>query len=361
MTGGEHRTDASEASTWDLIVVGAGMAGMTAAVVAQQNGLRVLVLEARSRVGGRMRSARTERGVVDLGATWFWANEPLIASFCQQLDAATFSQHVSGDAIFESTGQPPQRLSGNPIDTPAMRFAGGAQQLTQRLAALLPPEAIRLEHPVTEASVTATGVRVRAASAVFDARSLIIATPPALAITQIRFTPELPEELRDVAGRTAVWMGDMVKAVAVFERAFWRDDALAGSAVSYAGPFREIHDHSGPDGTPAALFGFAPASLLAGRSEGDIAGAFSGQLARLFGADAPSPLEVRILDWSREEYTAPRLRRSDASSENFGHPVFQNPVHDRIRWASTETATAFAGHVEGAIRAGLAAVESIVR
>ena len=38
---------------FDVVVVGAGFAGLTAAVRLAENGARVLVLEARSRLGGR--------------------------------------------------------------------------------------------------------------------------------------------------------------------------------------------------------------------------------------------------------------------------------------------------------------------
>jgi len=52
----------------DVIVVGAGIAGLTAAYALQQRGLRVLVLEREASAGGRMRSERHGDFVVDRGA-----------------------------------------------------------------------------------------------------------------------------------------------------------------------------------------------------------------------------------------------------------------------------------------------------
>ncbi|MCA9527644.1 MAG: FAD-dependent oxidoreductase, partial [Myxococcales bacterium] len=55
----------------DVVVVGAGPSGLTAAYRLRQAGLRVAVLEARDRVGGRTASAPLgDGGHADLGASW---------------------------------------------------------------------------------------------------------------------------------------------------------------------------------------------------------------------------------------------------------------------------------------------------
>jgi monoamine oxidase len=57
------------AESCNVLVIGAGMAGLAAARVLAERGLRVLVLEAQERVGGRLLSQRVEGGgVVELGA-----------------------------------------------------------------------------------------------------------------------------------------------------------------------------------------------------------------------------------------------------------------------------------------------------
>ncbi|MBS1906281.1 MAG: FAD-dependent oxidoreductase [Actinobacteria bacterium] len=53
----------------DAVIVGAGIAGLTAARLLQAQGRRVAVLEARDRVGGRVHTMRDGR-VTDLGASW---------------------------------------------------------------------------------------------------------------------------------------------------------------------------------------------------------------------------------------------------------------------------------------------------
>ncbi|MGK9146770.1 FAD-dependent oxidoreductase [Plantibacter flavus] len=55
---------------FDTVVVGAGVAGLTAARLLQLAGRRVVVVEARDRVGGRVWTARRDGYATDLGASW---------------------------------------------------------------------------------------------------------------------------------------------------------------------------------------------------------------------------------------------------------------------------------------------------
>ncbi|MFT4135211.1 flavin monoamine oxidase family protein [Microbacterium sp.] len=55
---------------FDAIVVGAGVAGLTAARLLADAGRRVVVVEARDRVGGRVWTERGDGLVTDLGASW---------------------------------------------------------------------------------------------------------------------------------------------------------------------------------------------------------------------------------------------------------------------------------------------------
>lgn len=50
-----------------VIVVGAGIAGLRAAAVLQRHGIEVVVVEGRDRIGGRIHTYRTEKGVRDIG------------------------------------------------------------------------------------------------------------------------------------------------------------------------------------------------------------------------------------------------------------------------------------------------------
>lgn len=50
-----------------VVVVGAGIAGLRAAAVLQRHGIHVTVLEGRDRIGGRICTTRTDKGVRDIG------------------------------------------------------------------------------------------------------------------------------------------------------------------------------------------------------------------------------------------------------------------------------------------------------
>jgi len=60
----------SGGSSFDAIIVGAGFAGLTAARELKQYGYRVLVLEARDRIGGRTYTGEVAGKPHDLGGTW---------------------------------------------------------------------------------------------------------------------------------------------------------------------------------------------------------------------------------------------------------------------------------------------------
>ena len=340
--------------------MGAGIAGLVAADALSRHGATVLLHEARDRVGGRLHSAATPGGAIDLGATWFWPDEPLVHALADQLGLATFAQHVHGDALFEAGGGGPRRLDGNPIDTPSARFTDGAQGLARALASRLPSGTLRLGEPVLALTAADDGIRVDAGARSVHAKDVILAVPPALVVEGIRFDPPLPADVRRAASSTAVWMGGVTKAVAVYAEAFWRAQGLSGSAISYRGPFRELHDHSGPGATPAALFAFAPSAALGGLTADAIDAAFREQLVRLLGPEAADVQATHVLDWSGEAFTAPSHPDPGASTRTFGAPIFQRPAHGRIHWASTETARTHAGHIEGAIGAGRRAAEHVL-
>lgn len=338
---------------FEVAIVGAGIAGLSAAAALARRDVDVVVLEARDRVGGRLLSVTDADATVDLGATWFWPDEPTVHRLAVDLGLTTFPQYRTGDALFERDGTTVERLDGNPLDGLSARFTAGSQALAARLADSLAPGVLRLSNAVSTVTVSEHGVHLGAAAGTVVADAVVLALPPALAAARLSFDPPLPPELRDAASGTAVWMGDVVKAVAVFDEPFWRSTGLSGSAMSHAGPFGEFHDHCGPDGQGAALFAFAAAAHVAHLDQDGIDGVFRQQLVRLFGVTAAQVRATHVVDWSREPHTSPSDPAAGASTRTYGAPVFQKPVHDRVYWASTETATAYAGHIEGAVRAGL--------
>ncbi|MDX5565706.1 NAD(P)/FAD-dependent oxidoreductase [Streptomyces sp. ID05-04B] len=351
----------SQHITRSVVVIGAGASGLAAASILTQAGHDVVVVEARDRIGGRLLSApaAAAEGSLDLGATWFWDDERHIRTLVADSGLGSFPQHTTGDAVYQDAGGV-QRLAGNPIDARSNRFTSGAAALTDALAATLPAGTLRLGTPVTAIRTSPSGLTVHTSDAVFEVKHVVLGVPPALALARIDFDSALPTDLVRTAEQTPVWMGAVVKVVAEYPEAFWRQGGLAGAAFSRTGPLQEIHDMSGPDGAPAALFGFAHASAARGTGR-DFRTAVTGQLAQLFGPQAAKPLALHIQDWSAEEWTSPAQVAQLADHSLFGHRLFQRPALDgRLHWASTETARGYAGHIEGALQGGERAAHAIL-
>ncbi|TVR66133.1 MAG: FAD-dependent oxidoreductase [Gemmatimonadales bacterium] len=352
----------------DVVVVGAGVGGLMAARALVDEGMDVLVLEARDRVGGRLLSIPVgptpATAGIDLGATWFWANEPRVQALISELGLAVHPQHIEGDALYQDR-QGVHRLAGNPMEGPAGRLTGGMQELAKAMAHRIPLGTLRLEHPVSHIRQVGSELEVETprlrggiggtgAIGRIRASAVVLAVPPALAIQSIAFEPVLPPATRRIASTTPVWMGAMTKVVACFEQAFWRERGLAGAVMSHVGPMREIHDMSGPGGVPAALFGFVPNSSISP----DEARA---QLAALFGPAMPEPSRIVVMDWRTEAHTSPPDVERLQDYDTYGHPIYLEPaLGGRLHWASTETSREAPGHIEGALAAGARAAARIL-
>ncbi|WP_424210804.1 flavin monoamine oxidase family protein [Streptomyces sp. BI20] len=72
--------ETAEDAAYDVIVIGAGFAGITAARELRAQGNRVLVLEARDRVGGRTWTATHAGHLIERGGTWVEPTQPHVGA-----------------------------------------------------------------------------------------------------------------------------------------------------------------------------------------------------------------------------------------------------------------------------------------
>jgi monoamine oxidase len=124
------RTDARSA-----VVIGAGMAGAAAAQALAAAGVRVTVLEARNRVGGRIRSDRTWGPPVELGAAWIHGTGgnplvPLARDAGLRLVSTDYDDAVARDTV---TGRP---------SAEAERRWGRLDVLLEQLGEAWPPRSL---------------------------------------------------------------------------------------------------------------------------------------------------------------------------------------------------------------------------
>ena len=77
--------------TYDVLIVGAGYAGLTAARELTRAGKTVLVLEARNRVGGRVWTERFADGAyVDWGGAWVGPTQDRLLALAGEYGVETF-------------------------------------------------------------------------------------------------------------------------------------------------------------------------------------------------------------------------------------------------------------------------------
>lgn len=82
------------------VVIGAGYAGLAAALSLADSGTDVLVLEASDRVGGRVHSQRLDGGVVvDHGGQWVGPTQHRLLAAAERFGCATFPTYDTGDHL----------------------------------------------------------------------------------------------------------------------------------------------------------------------------------------------------------------------------------------------------------------------
>ena len=324
----------------DVAIVGAGASGLRLATQLHRAGVDCVVLEARDRIGGRLLTV--EPGV-DLGATWFWAQEADVIETITECGLTAFPQHSSGNMVFQIPGSI-EVLNGNPLNQSGYRLTAGMQSLARGLADQLPPDTIMLNTTVTSLDYSDGVVHVHTSKGPVRAKRAVVALPPATALANIEFTPHLPDSVVGIASHTPVWMGGVTKVIAIYDTPFWRSRGLAGSAMSHVGPLGEIHDISDEHATFGALFGFSrdPVSSPAALS----------QLGELFGEQARHARSVIVEDWSRQPFTSPPGVRQLNDYQLFGFKALRAGYwDDRLFFSSTETSVDSPGHVQGALAA----------
>jgi monoamine oxidase len=442
----------------DVVVVGAGFAGLTAALKLMRAGRSVIVLEARDRVGGRALNQPIGGGEIsERGATFVGPTQNHILSLAKEFGVGKFPTFNDGDNVYvNSLGQrstysdtgplgtaPPDPLilaeltqavlrldqmsTEVPVDAPwassnaeewdeqtletwirdnsdteafrdlvpvatrpifgaeprdlsllfvlfyiaasgnernpgtfernfntrdgaqMWRFDGGAQVLALKIARRLGQRVV-LRAAVERIIQQGSGVTVRARGVEVRAKRAIVAIPPTLA-GRIEYSPKLPAERDQLTQRLP--QGTLIKVTAVYNRPFWRDAGLNGTAVSYQGPANVTFDDSPQNGSAGVIFGFVggdEARSFMRRSKAARRAAVLANFTSYFGPQAASPRSYFETNWTREEWTrgCPVAIAGPGTLLAYG-PALRKPV-GRIHWAGTETSTYWNGYMDGAVR-----------
>ena len=141
------RTDAAKAAPRkrkaDVIVVGAGLAGLSAARQIKKAGHSVIVLEARKRVGGRTLNRDIGKGeIAEIGGQWVGPTQTRVLALIDELGLKTFNTYVDGSNVYYRDGTKTDYQGAIPPANPAslVELAVTIQKLND-MAATVPTDA----------------------------------------------------------------------------------------------------------------------------------------------------------------------------------------------------------------------------
>ncbi|WP_218010508.1 flavin monoamine oxidase family protein [Actinomadura chibensis] len=231
------------------------------------------------------------------------------------------------------------------------RVSGGSQRIALAIAAELGDRVV-LDAPVWEIEWADGTVRLRTPTTEVRARRAIVAVPPPLA-ARIRFTPGLPGDRDQLVQRMP--MGRVIKVNVVYDEPFWRADGFSGQVTSDRRPFGVTFDNTPESGGPGVIVGFLEgrhADVAARLTAAERRAQVTADLASYFGPRAKNPVAYLEKDWAAEEYSRGCYGAfaTPGTLTRFG-PSLRAPIGP-LHWAGTETATRWAGYIDGAIESG---------
>jgi monoamine oxidase len=114
--GAARKTTAAADARADVVIVGAGLAGLTAARDLVAAGKSVVVLEARDRVGGRVHNLDLGGGVItEAGAEFIGPTQDRIAALAKDVGVDTYPTYNTGDNVYFRNGMALRYSSSGPL------------------------------------------------------------------------------------------------------------------------------------------------------------------------------------------------------------------------------------------------------
>lgn len=345
----------------NVLVIGAGLAGLLAAYRLKNKGFNVKVLEARDRIGGRIHTKISKKETpVEMGATWFWEENTHLRKLLNELEIGHFMQHMRGTAYFEAfSALPPQEVQ-IPNQPQSYRIADGTSNLLHKLAATLTSNELLLNQPVRTIDISGEKVVVKAADSSYEADQIIVTIPPALFVESVNVSPSFDDVFFSIAKATHTWMKDSIKVAVIYKHPFWKEKGLSGTMYSNVGPITEFYDHANADNTKFALCGFMNGGL-AQFSKNEREQKVKVQLHKIFGEAGTSYDAYEETLWANQPFTTLPANQFIHAHQNNGHAIFQQPfLGGKLFIAGTETSPQFGGYMEGAVRAAERVVNQLI-
>ncbi len=345
----------------DLVIIGAGLTGLTLAYLLRAQNLTVSILEARGRLGGRILTAYQDgTAPIEMGATWLGSKHTQLNALLQELGIETFEQVLGQKAIYEPISTSPHQLvTLPPNNEPSYRIKGGSSALIQQLAARIKPDQIHLNQIVESIQSVGDKLQVKSNDVVFEAPLVVSTLPPHLLLARIKVEPALPADLTQLMKQTHTWMGESIKVGLRFSTPFWRKGHSSGTIFSNVGPIPEMYDHADFEDQFYALKGFLNGAYFS-MTKADRLNLILMQLRKYYGKEVEQFLDYQEAVWRKESFTYTPYEGHVLPHQNNGHSLYQAPYVDgKLFIAGAETASQFPGYMEGAVRSAQHIIQQI--
>jgi len=337
--------------TTDIIIIGAGLTGLSLAYYLKKSGQKVTILEARDRVGGRIYSKKEKGGAsVEIGATWLGEKHVHLNGLLQELGIGIFEQTLGKTAIYEPIStSPPQLVTLPPNDQPSFRIQGGSSALIQTLVNQIPDTPIHLNQAVKSIEKVDGLVQIKTEELNIQSEIVVSTLPPYLLTQSIDIQPVLPNELTMISKQTHTWMGESIKVGFTFKEPFWRGGNLSGTIFSNVGPVSEMYDHTNYEETGYALKGFMNGSYFS-LTKAERRDMILNQLRKYFGNKVDDYLTYEEGVWRKEPFTFAPYPAHVLPHQNNGNPIYRKALWDgQFFIAGSETASQHPGYMDGAV------------
>ncbi len=344
----------------DVIIIGAGLSGLTTAFELSKEGIDFKIIEGRNRPGGRINSLS---GPLEMGATWLGHQHTHLLQLLQELEFEVFSQHTKGQIAYEVSGfQPIQYFDLPAGQAPSYRIKDGSSQLISTLIDKLKKDTIEYQAKVASLRDEEGGVHIKLSNGEsYHAKKVVVTIPPQLLAKSVQFTPELAKEKYTLMENTHTWMGESIKYGLTYAQPFWREKGLSGMGFSQSGIIQEVHDHTNFQENFFALKGFLNPSLRVNTYE-ERQKKVIDVLVRLFGNEANTPLAYHEHVWANDPYTSISNQIQVFPHQNNGDQLLrEDAFNGKLIFSGTESSEVYPGYMDGAVCSGLYSAQKVIR
>ncbi len=345
-----------------IIIIGAGLTGLTAAFFLKKEGISATILEARARIGGRIHTIYKENEApIEMGATWLGKKHGHLIHLLDELKIDILAQHLGKFAVYEPTSlSHPQVVHLPANNDPSFRIQGGSSNLINTLKSFLDKEQIQLKQVVQSIENQGSKICVTTNKGDFYADAVITTLPPFLLMKTIQFAPTLPADFTNISSNTHTWMGESIKVALTFKEAFWLEGQTSGTIMSNVGPIPEMYDQSDFKNKRFALVGFMNGSFYTLTKE-ERKEMILKQLEKYYGEQVRGFLSYEEGIWRKEAFTFKNYESHILPHQNNGNSIFQATYFDKkLLIAGAETAKGFPGYMDGAVQSAIRAVTAVL-